>query len=450
MQSTSRVRLSALAGGVVLASAALSAGYAVEAAPADRRTVQVVMVDFSDSAFTGAARLEATLESTYYGKSGSLTSYYDEITRGRTTFAPAGADRVIGPLTLPMAAACDSGRIADEAQKALAVQGVGAKAYHHVSIVFPNEKAKCGYAGLGTVGGGKTWMPNEHFTADALVHEFGHNLGYHHQMRLRCPAGDLGAGCKEDGTSDTSVMGSGGSAAGLSSPELIHNKWLTGDELADVTASGTYRLRPLNGAGSGARALRIPLGGQDKIVVELRAQAGSLDGAVRGVHAYRVSGGDYTRSALIDPTPGDRKAPDADAVKTGTELTDTARKVSVKVVASDRAEATVAVALGARAAAPGGRAQAPDPGPDPAPAQAPAPEAPKAAAAGPKAAAAQARAAAASASPLDRRSGVRPHEGGRVLAETGGDPATVPLAVGGAAALALGGAALFALRRRRA
>lgn len=344
MQPTSRVRLSALACGVALASAALPPAHAAQA-PADRRTVQVVMVDFSDSGFTDAAKLKPALEATYYGKSGSLNAYYDEITRGTTTFAPAGADPVIGPLTLPMAAACDSGRIADEAQKALAGKGVGENTYDHVSIVFPNEKAKCAYAGLGTVGGGKTWMPSQHFSVDALVHEFGHNLGYHHQMRLRCPDGDLGAGCKEDGDSHKSVMGGGHAAAGLSAAELIHNKWLTGDELTDVNASGTYTLRPLHGGGTGVRALRVPLGDKDQLVVELRARAGSLDGAIQGVHAYRVSGGDYTRSALIDPTPGEDKAADADAFKDGTELSDTARKVSVKVMASGDTEATVAVSL---------------------------------------------------------------------------------------------------------
>ncbi|GGX33596.1 reprolysin-like metallopeptidase [Streptomyces chryseus] len=351
MQSTSRVRLSALACGVVLASAALPAATHAAQAPADRRTVQVVMVDFSDSGFTDAAGLKPALEAAYYGKNGSLNSYYDEITRGRTAFAPVGADPVIGPLTLPMAAACDSGRIADEAQKALAAKGVGESAYDHVSIVFPNEKAKCAYAGLGTVGGGKTWMPSQHFSIDALVHEFGHNLGYHHQKRLRCPDGDLGAGCKEDGDSRKSVMGGGHAAAGLSAAELIHNKWLTGDELTDVNASGTYTLRPLHGGGTGVRALRVPLGDKDQLVVELRARAGSLDEAIQGVHAYRVSGGDYTRSALIDPTPGEGRAADADALKAGTELSDTARKVSVKVVTSGDAEATVAVSVAGAASA---------------------------------------------------------------------------------------------------
>ncbi|MET9506953.1 LAETG motif-containing sortase-dependent surface protein [Streptomyces flavidovirens] len=437
MQSTSRVRLSALACGVVLASTAAPAAYAGEVAPADRRTVQVVMVNFSDSALADAAKLESTLESAYYGKSGSLASYYNEITRGRTTFGPAGADQVTGPLTLPVAASCDTGRIADETQKALAAAGVAKDTYDHVSIVFPNEKAKCGFGGLGTVGGGKTWMPDEHFSIDALVHEFGHNLGYHHQMRLRCPDGDLGAGCKEDGNSHKSVMGGGGSAAGLTAAELIHNKWLTGGELTDVTKSGTYTLRPLNGEGTGVRALRIPLGGQDKIIVEMRAKAGALDGALQGVHAYRVSRGDYTRSALIDPTTGEAKAPDADALRAGTELTDTAREVSVKVVSSGKTQATVAVRLGSGAAAPGGPAPASAPGGPAAPGPAPV------------AAAKPDRTAVSEAPAQAPESGVRPHVGDERLAETGGDSSTVPLALGGAAALALGGAALFALRRRR-
>ncbi|MFI5805757.1 LPXTG cell wall anchor domain-containing protein [Streptomyces sp. NPDC051561] len=452
----SRTSGAAMACGVVLAAVAgAPAAYAAEGdAPAGKRSVQVVMVNFQDSTLTGTAKLKSTLEGTYYGASGSLTSYYNEITRNKATFGPRDAgQKVLGPLTLPMSGAgCDTSKMADETYKALAARGIAKDSFDHVSIVFPNSTAKCEFAGLGTVGGGKTWMPAEEFSANALIHEFGHNLGYHHHMRLRCPEGDLGAGCKEDGTSHKSVMGGGGSAAGLSAPELIHNKWLGGAELAQVTKSGTYTLRPLAGSGSGVRALSIPLGGGgegggDRLIVDFRAEAGALDGKIQGVHAYRVTEGDYAESAFIDPTPGDGESPDADALKPGSELTDTARKVRVKVISAGTGSAKVSVSLNGVPAPAGGSNPAPqtqqtspaggtensgteqggtdDKGGTPSGGTA-TPESP-----------AGSPAAAPATSPNSD------------LAATGGSSTTLPLALGGATFLALGAAALLKIRRRR-
>lgn len=424
-----------------LVPAAVAAALTAAAAPAPaadgpERRVQVAMVNFTDSRIPDAGKLETVLKDNYFGAEGSLTSYYNEVTGGATTFKAAEGDGITGPVDIDLAATgCDTGKINDLTRKALAAKGVPEESYDHLSLVFPSEKAGCDWLALGTVGGGTTWMPvgaDGKMSMTALVHEFGHNFGYSHHMRLRCPDGDLGEGCKEDGTSHKTPMGGGGWEAGLTSPELLHNKWLTGGEVAKVGKSGTYDLRPLYGSGGGVRALDIPLG-EDRLVVELRHRSGTVDVGIQGVHAYRVPAKDYAKSALIDPTPdadgSDSDAPaDADALKAGATLTDTARKVEVKVVKAGAETATVQVSLDG-VAAPKEAAATTRPvedGPAEAPAAAPAGD--------------QAETPAAA----------RPAGDSTELAETGGDSdTTLAYSLGGGLMLALGGVFLLKSRARR-
>ncbi|MFC8130413.1 LPXTG cell wall anchor domain-containing protein [Streptomyces sp. NPDC057302] len=417
-------------------AAALTAAAAAPAPAADEpeRRVQVAMVNFTDSRIPDAGKLETALKDNYFGATGSLTSYYNEVTGGATTFKAAGDDGIAGPVDIDLAATgCDTGKINDLTRKALAAKGVSEDSYDHLSLVFPSEKAGCDWLALGTVGGGTTWMPigaDGKMSMTALVHEFGHNFGYSHHMRLRCPDGDLGEGCEEDGTSHKTPMGGGGWEAGLTSPELLHNKWLTGGEVAKADKSATYTLRPLYGKGSGVRALDIPLG-DDRLVVELRHESGTVDGEVQGVHAYRVPDGDYAKSALIDPTPdadestgGDAPA-DADALKAGAKLSDEAQKVEVEVTKAGAESATVRVSLDGVAAA--------------APAKAPEPT--KSEPAG----------AANDARPEGSSNDARPEGSSTELAETGGDSeTTLAYSVGGGLLLAFGGAFLLKSRTRKA
>ncbi|MEV0317630.1 LPXTG cell wall anchor domain-containing protein [Streptomyces sp. NPDC050658] len=379
-----------------VAAAALATVAAPTTAAADepQRRVQVAMVNFTDSRIPDAGKLESALKDNYFGASGSLTSYYNEVTGGATTFEAAADDGVTGPVDIDLAAAgCDTGKINELTRKALAAQGIPEDSYDHLSLVFPSEKAGCDWLALGTVGGGTTWMPigaDGKMSMTALVHEFGHNFGYSHHMRLRCPEGDLGAGCKEDGTSHKTPMGGGGWEAGLTSPELLHNKWLTGGEVARPTKSGTYELRPLYGSGGGVRAIDIPLG-EDRLVVELRHESGTLDAEIQGVHAHRVPDGNYAKSALVD------------AIPSGGKLRDEARQVEVKVVKAGAESATVSVSLDGKAA--------------PAAAEKP--------------------------------NEARPEGSSSSLARTGGDAdTTLAYAIGGGLLLASGGAFLLKSRRR--
>jgi LPXTG-motif cell wall-anchored protein len=421
--------MSAACTSVALAATAPSTAAAADG-PAPRR-IQIAMINFTDSSFADPAKARSNLQNSYFGKTRSLNSYYSEVTRKATPFKPAagGEGGVIGPINLDMpAAGCDKDKIYGLTQKALEEQGLTwVDDFDHLSMVFPGEKAGCGFGGLGSVGGGLTWVPTGDGTVDQTVisHELGHNLGYGHQMRIRCEDSDL-ASCRD--TQDYSFktpMGGGGVAVGLTAPELIHAKWLSDTEAVKVTKSSTYTMRSLHGPGDGVRALIVPAG-QDSLIVEVRGASGTLDDRLTGVHAYRVKDGNFGRGAtLIDTTPGDD-----DALKAGTAFTDKAHKVEIKVEQSGDGAATVAVSLNgvpspAKADGESGNGAAPQTG---------------------------------SSEPVDSRNedgaegtGGAGGQKGADLAETGADTAKyLPVAAGGAVLFTVGGAFLLKSRRKRA
>ncbi|MER7825550.1 hypothetical protein ABTX85_23660 [Streptomyces sp. NPDC096097] len=334
--------------GVATALAAVgAAGPARAEGNVDVRRVLTVMVNFQDSKLENPDALRAVVERTYFGKTDSMSAYYAEVSLGRARFEPAVKERVIGPVDLPMkGAGCDSAAMHDRTAEALKARGIGPKDYEHISIVFPDQVAKCPWAGLGTVGGGKTWLP--HWALDApgaLIHEIGHNLGFPHHARVRCTAGRGLSTCAEDGFSRKTPMGAGGPKSGMTAAELLHRKWLTPAEHVKVTEPGIFTLRTLYSRGTGPRVLEIPLSDGGSALVEVRGPSGALDSAIAGVHLYRVEDGHYNKSALVDFTKADssESAPAADALPAGTTVIDPARGTSLQVQERKGGATTVAV-----------------------------------------------------------------------------------------------------------
>ncbi|ALV50657.1 LPXTG cell wall anchor domain-containing protein [Streptomyces althioticus] len=442
MKTTALGRIALATGITALTAGLFPAPAHADDAVVERRTLPV-LVEFADSAFQHPDKVKESTPETYFGaKKDSLASFFTELSRGRYRVTPAVDGQYAGPITLPMDASCDASKINTLTQEALAGQGlVRGEDYDSLSMVFPAQKTGCDWAGLGSVPGPYTWI-NLYGTDSGLGvvgHEFGHNLGLGHQTRSLCADGDL-AGCETAGTSAKSIMGGGGPAAGISAPEMIRAGWLTDGETVKVTASGTYTLRSLHGEGDGVRALDIPMG-EDRLVVEYRHAAGSFDQDIEGVHAYRVPGGDYGASTLIDVTEANKTAgndapADADAV---TRLTDRASKVSLAVVSSGDGRAEVEVALDGEALSTAGKT--------PEKTSAPAPEH-------------TGTDTDAGDGLPDGADGTEVQGGGQGqeasgtedagnLAATGGDSGTLPLAVGGAGMLVVGAGALLLIRRRK-
>lgn len=440
---------------LVCGVAALTGGIVPATAHADDATVEKkilpVMVEFSDSAFQHPDEVKASTPDTYFGtKADSVASFFAEMSRGRFAYVPAVKEQMAGPVTLPLAAAgCNQGKINTLTQEALAKQGlVRGEDYDSLSMVFPAQKTGCAWAGLATVPGPYSWI-NLYGTASGLGvvgHELGHNQGFGHQGRAMCTDGDL-VNCKTDGTSAKSIMGGGGPAAGFSAPELIRAGWLSGGEAVKVAKSGTYTLRSLHGEGSGTRALDIPMG-EDRLVVEYRHAAGTVDGRIEGVHAYRVPKDAYGSSSLIDvtkenATAGNSAPADADAVTT---LTDKASKVSLRVLSSGGGKATVKVALNGESLA----AEVSDDAPE----KAVNPEHTASDTDAGDGASAAPAAAPATGSGAETQSGdaarAAAGEDSADLAATGAAPGTLPLVAAGGALVVVGGAIVLGRRRKRA
>ncbi|MEU1490022.1 hypothetical protein ABZ456_07215 [Streptomyces sp. NPDC005776] len=448
---------------LVCGVAALAGGVVPGAAHADDATVEKkilpVMVEFSDSTFQHVDAVKASTPDTYFGtKADSVASFFKEMSRGRFAYVPAVKEQTAGPITLSLSAAgCDHGKINTLTQEALAKQGlVRGEDYDSLSMVFPAQKTGCPWAGLATVPGPYSWI-NLYGTAGGLGvvgHELGHNQGLGHQGREMCTDGDL-VDCEADGTSAKSIMGGGGPAAGFSAPELIRAGWLSGGEAVKVAESGTYTLRSLHGEGGGTRALDIPMG-EDRLVIEYRHAAGTVDARIEGVHAYRVPKGAYGSSSLIDlteenETAGNSAPSDADAVTT---LTDTASRVSVAVLASGGGKATVKVALNGESLAAGVSDDTPEKAVNPEHTASDTDAGDGASAAPAASADSGTEAQGETASGAEGRSGdaVRATAGNDSadLAATGAGPGTLPLVAAGAALVVVGGAIVLGRRRKRA
>ncbi|MBC6446176.1 hypothetical protein [Actinokineospora xionganensis] len=319
-----------LAFALALVAAVLGSVGPAAAEPTARR-VAVVLVEFDDSALTDVPGLKRKARDLIFDAPGSAARYYAAQSHGQRTMTLAGGE-VHGPVTLDGAATCDTKAMVAKAESVLADVP-----HDDLAVVFPNAKADCGWGGLGEMPGKRTWFPAEHLNQAAVLHEFGHNLGFNHQVRDICESGTV-TGCRKDGHSGRTPMGGGGAEVGLSAPELVSMKWLAAGRRVAPRATTSVRLVALHAPESagGTRAVDVPLGG-DRLVVEYRAPGGVDRSVPRGVNVYRVPGGKYQAAHLIDG--GSEKS-----VPVGRTLV--AADISVTVLAADATSAEVRIAVG--------------------------------------------------------------------------------------------------------
>ncbi len=340
-QRRCRWRAAALAALVLAGLTAVPA--TADAAPAQAVTkrLAVVLVDFTDSRIDASAAYRAKVRDMYFGDGQSSARYFREASDGALTFAPLpGRPEVLGPWTIDMAAACDSGRMNTKTREMLAARGV--TGYDSLAIWFPNRLAKCGWGGLGQQPGSVTWMPDGG-SASGVAHELGHNLGLRHLSSVTCAAGTL-SNCADAGYRGSSVMGGGGYASGLSAPELLHLGWVPPAQLRTAPAPGTYTLVPLHAPASvaGARVLELPRGtGGDRITVAYRKNGNTIDtGVGEGVQLHLTKRGAFHTSQLVDPSPATGGKDDT-GLKPGSRVTDGG--VTVETVSVTATGATVRV-----------------------------------------------------------------------------------------------------------
>lgn len=158
-----------------------------------------------------------------------------------------------------------TGDFTTKANQAAAAAGIDLSRYRRVLYLFPYATG-CSWSGLGTVGGNpsRAWVKA---TLSTLVtgHELGHNLGLWHAHALECGAavnGEVGDTCASVEYGDQfSIMGNSGPRhfAPFHKAQLGWLDQPDTEQIAEVTASGSYQIAPyINGNGGDPVALKVP------------------------------------------------------------------------------------------------------------------------------------------------------------------------------------------------
>jgi len=249
------------------------------AAPVTRRLAVVIIQNGDTDTERTQLADTTTLRNMFFGTSGSLSTWMPAVTHGLLSFTPAGDGVFVAQpstaLTAAAKAGCHSDLARTNAQDHLTSLGV---AWDSLAVVF--DIYGCGWGGLGQMPGRVAWYPPKP-SLSAIVHEFGHNQGYPHQSKRDCTGGNLGS-CKANDYSGNTPMGSGGSGRGYSSVELLHSGWLEPGWHQQVSAPGTFTLKPLHAPVSvtGVRVVEYKVSNSLSYVMETRAQGTAVDTSV--------------------------------------------------------------------------------------------------------------------------------------------------------------------------
>jgi Gametolysin peptidase M11 len=333
---------------------------------ASPRKVAVILANFTNNA-TQPITADAARTMVFNGAT-STNAYFIESSFGvRSLVGKQRSDGdVFGWFTITANdSPCDYSAWGTAARAAAQSAGVDLSGYDHIVHYFP-KTAACSWSGVGQVPGRYTWINGA--TARTLAHELGHNFGLHHASSLSCTDG--GVRVSMSGTCTFSEYGDpfdvmGGGYRHFSAYQKGRLGWLEAQNMATVTADGTFTVVPIEQKAAGIQSLRVPIDSTRFYYVELRQPFGfdsfsPTSSVVTGVLIHR--GTDYalmSRPELVDMVPGTTSFTDA-ALGVGKTFVDTTAGISITLASLSSAGATVTVDV------PGGTPVSPPPPPPPA------------------------------------------------------------------------------------
>ena len=257
-----------------------------------------------------------------------------------------------------------------EAAEQQAKTEIDLDAYRFVSFVLP--ELGCTFAGLGFVGGRRTWNVGKLLTAGIVVHEWGHNLSLPHLNAMRCSVNNVpiqfasrdlrGQGaCVEVEYSGVYSMMGGNDRNGITYRERFQLGWMRPDESRTVN-EGTYTLQwdgspamlwMQNSEGDLfiAEFVKSPVPIRfsrlydyfTKSYIDPPYLSGVLVHFVNDYRASTTTGGGYiVASEVLDMNPATSHVLDA-TLQSGQSFVDATGTIRIDVVATTESSATVNV-----------------------------------------------------------------------------------------------------------
>jgi PKD repeat protein len=312
------------------------------AAASGTKRVLVMLVNFQND--TSQPYTPAQAQNTVFGASGSVAAYYTEVSYGITGLTGG----VAGWYTLPMnkPTTCDIGQITSLANSAATAGGFPPSNYDFPVYVFPS--IPCGWAGLGSVGGGGAWI-NQALSVYVTAHELGHNYGVLHAHSWDCGTVAIGPTCSRSEYGDPfDVMG--GNLRHMNAYFKNSLGWLTGSSVAAQSlGTMTYTMSPLESS-SGTRAVKLTTVAGRTYWLEFRqgigfdgglsSNANVMNGVLVHLGPSAAGGAD-----LLDMTPATDTFGDA-ALTVANTFTDAAASMAVTVLSKTGSTLSVEVRFG--------------------------------------------------------------------------------------------------------
>jgi PKD domain-containing protein/carboxypeptidase family protein len=317
------------AGGDVTASSAWTTG---------QKTVLYMRVDFSDLA--GDPVTVDTAQSTM---DGAVNSFYRDSSYSKTSLVTTVTPLLRMPHTAAEYLTLGDSQLLADARTTARASGFDTANFNLDIVAF--AALFDGYSGKGFVGSKGVWL-NGSFGSSVTQHELGHNYGVHHANLWQTTDGSvIGAGANLEHGNVFDVMGSGGSRGQFNAWFKSRFDWLTATDYTNVTASGTYRIQPIDDAtATGQRALKIVKDTTKNYWVEFRQAYTSNRWAMNGAMlnwGYNTN----TGSHLLDTTPGSSNNQNDAPVLVGRTFSDTVTGIHITPVMRTTAPPTMDVVV---------------------------------------------------------------------------------------------------------
>jgi hypothetical protein len=260
--------------------------------------VLVMLANFSD-ANVGCDRQSVQDRVFTDPQNQSIADYYNETSQGAVTLTGAA----VGPFTISASkSSCNIDGWADAVDAQARAAGTDPANYERRVYLMPTNS--CAGAGYGDLGGSNTRAWSFYCgLSDLTAHELGHNLG---MMHATTPGSEYG--------DHSDIMGQSGlNLRHVNAPHKDQMGWISGAQIQQVNAAGTYDVAPLASPSANAVApqvLKIPLPTAGEYLYLSYRQAIGFDGGLNAskyqnqvsIHSHRAGSSTNTvlQSVLSD------------------------------------------------------------------------------------------------------------------------------------------------------